>query len=527
MTDVIPVSAGPRTVLSVRGLAKSFAGQRALKGVDLELVAGEVHALLGQNGCGKSTLIKCLAGFYEPDEGAELRIDGELVDLPYPPAKAAQLGLVFVHQDLGLVPTLSITENFALSQHYDTRGLAPIRWRALRARASAELAALGHADLDPRARVADLPVASQTIVAIARALSAAGAGARVLVLDEPTAALPDAEAARLFAAVRKVVERGVAVLYVTHKLDELGAFVDRATILRDGENVDTVRISDTDTGSLVRHIVGRDVETIVRSRDTAPAGDSVLTVDGLSGNRLENVGFRLRPGEIVGVAGMLGSGRSELARILFGEQAATAGRIELRGRVLGRHSPRRAVAAGIALIPEDRRREGGVLDMSVAENLTLTTIRRFWRGTRLSRGRERSRVRELIREYDVRPAAAGRKFRVLSGGNQQKVVIAKWLETDPALLVFDEPVQGVDVGARAEIFGMIAAAAENGAAVVLISSEIEQTIALSHRVLVLRNGRLVADWPTAGLTPQRVTQAMYFDDDAAAEPSPSRQEPPA
>ena len=517
MTSVTPTTR-PRTVLSVRGLAKSFSGQLALKGVDLELVAGEVHALLGQNGCGKSTLIKCLAGFYEPDDGAELLIDGEPVALPYTPAKAASLGLVFVHQDLGLIPTLSIAENFALTRKYDVGQLAPIRWRALRRRAVEELTALGHADLDPRTIVGDLPVASQTIVAIARALGAAGEGARVLVLDEPTAALPDSEAETLFAAVRKVVDSEVAVLYVTHKLDELGAFVDRATILRDGENVDTVNVSDTDTQTLVRLIVGRDVETVGHGSEPVPESDAILSVEVLSGKRLDGVTFAIRPGEIVGVAGMLGSGRSELARILFGAQPASSGSIALRGRILGRHSPQRAVAAGIALIPEDRRRDGGLLDMSVGQNLTITSVRRFWKRGRISSASERSRVRELIREHDVRPTTPTRKFRVLSGGNQQKVVIAKWLETHPDILIFDEPVQGVDVGARAEIFGMIAAAAARGAAVVLISSEIEQMIALSHRVLVLRNGRLVADWPTSGLTSHRVTQAMYFDDGTVAQP---------
>ncbi|WP_284991648.1 sugar ABC transporter ATP-binding protein [Arthrobacter sp. efr-133-TYG-120] len=507
----------PRTVLTVRGLSKTFVGQKALDAVDLELRAGEVHALLGQNGCGKSTLIKCLAGFHHPDDGAEITLDGTPITLPFEPARAAAMGLVFVHQDLGLIPNLSITENFEASKRYSVGLFSKIRWSKMRANTIAELALLGHPDLDPDTPVGRLPIAQQTIVAIARALSSAGEGAKILVLDEPTAALPDSEAALLFKAVRRVVDRGVAVLYVTHKLEELAAFADRATILRDGRNVETVEIADTDRDRLVRLIVGRDVEAVPQARGPGATGRELLDVRGISGKRLRDVSFKIGAGEIIGVAGMLGSGRSELARILFGAQEPVSGTISVNGKECRFRTPRDAVARKIALIPENRRRDGGVLDMSVGQNLTMTSIGRFWRGLNLSKSSERTWVSQKIGEYDVRPASSGRLFKVLSGGNQQKVVIAKWLETDPDIVIFDEPVQGVDIGARAEIFDLINKAAERGAAVVLISSEIEQMIALSHRILILRHGRIVADESTADLTAGKVTQSMYFDGERTKE----------
>lgn len=510
----------PRTVLTVRGLSKTFVGQKALDAVNLELRAGEVHALLGQNGCGKSTLIKCLAGFHHPDDGAEMTLDNAPVTLPFEPAQAAAMGLVFVHQDLGLIPNLSITENFEASRRYGAGLFSKIRWSRMRENTIAELALLGHPDLDPDTPVGRLPIAQQTIVAIARALSSAGEGAKVLVLDEPTAALPDSEAALLFKAVRRVVDRGVAVLYVTHKLEELAAFADRATILRDGRNVETVDIADADRERLVRLIVGRDVEAVPHAHQLGVAGRELMEVRGISGKRLRDVSFKIGAGEIIGIAGMLGSGRSELARILFGAQEPVSGTVSVKGKECRFRTPRDAVARKIALIPENRRRDGGVLDMSVGQNLTMTSVSRFWRGVRLSKSTERTWISQKIGEYDVRPASSGRLFRVLSGGNQQKVVIAKWLETNPDIVIFDEPVQGVDIGARAEIFDLINRAAERGAAVVLISSEIEQMIALSHRILTLRHGRIVADESTKGLTAGKVTQSMYFDGERTKEISP-------
>ena len=528
------VAAGPgtpvRTVLSIRNLSKTFLGQRALSEVDFDLRAGEVHALLGQNGCGKSTLIKCLAGYHEPDPGAEFRLDDRLLPTPYQPADATRAGLVFVHQDLGLIPNLSVAENFAISRSFDTKPLRRIHWKAIATRAVGELRTLGH-DFDPRTPVGRLSVAEQTIVAIARALASAEEGAKVLVLDEPTAALPDArrtvtagsrnEVDLLFAAVRKVVAGGVGVIYVSHKLHEIIELADRATTLRDGRLIGTVPMASVSERDLVKIIVGREVATLQRDRDPIATGERLLQVNGLSGRRVRDMSFAVSRGEVIGVAGMLGSGRSELARLLFGAQQPTAGTISMGGGAVRFRDPRGAVHRGIALIPEDRRGQGGQLQMSVAQNLMLPAIGRYFRRGRLAAGALRDRAAELIDEYQISPADPTRKFGVLSGGNQQKVVIGKWLGVSPELVIFDEPVQGVDVGARAEIYRLVIEAARRGAGVLLISSELDHLLDLCNRVLVVRDGRLIADLPAASLTRHQLTHYIYFGEPGDAEEPPA------
>jgi ABC-type sugar transport system ATPase subunit len=509
MIQSAPAEDGPRMALTVRGLSKTFTGQRALDDVDLDLRAGEVHALLGENGSGKSTLIKCLAGYYAPDEGGTVTIGGEPVDLPLTPAQATRLGLVFVHQDLGLIPNLSVAENFAISQRYNTGIVSRIRWRKVRKRAVEVLGRLNHADIDIDSPVSSLPVATQTIVAIARALSSAEAGARVLVLDEPTAALPDDEAERLFAAVRHIVASGVAVLYVSHKLQEILVLADRATVLRDGRLIDTVECNGLRERDLVHLIVGREVQ-IPQRAVRAASDEPVVEVTNLRGNRLKDVSFTVHKGEIVGLVGMLGSGRSELARMLFGAQRPAGGQVRIAGGAHELTSPKRAVRNGVALVPENRRRDGGVLDLPISINLTLPTVTSFFTGGRISTRRERAVVSGLISQFGVKPAVESRAFKFFSGGNQQKVVIAKWMYTSPKLVVFDEPVQGVDIGARVEIFDLIGKAAEGGTAVLLISSELDLMLSVCDRLLVLRDGRLIADLPNEGLTREELTELIYF-----------------
>jgi ABC-type sugar transport system ATPase subunit len=511
----------PRTVLTVRGLSKTFLGQKALDGVDFELRAGEVHALLGENGSGKSTLIKCLAGYYEPDPGAAFALAGKSLELPYPPAQATRMGLVFVHQDLGLIPNLSVAENFAISRSFDTSALGRIHWKSIQKRAVEELRTLGH-DIDPRVLVGRLSLAEQTIVAIARALASAEEGARVLVLDEPTAALPDArrhvgpgsrnEVELLFDAVRRVVSAGVGVIYVSHKLHEILDLADRATVLRDGRKIETIEVSGLSERDLIRAIVGRDVAAVTSQDQAAPSGEELLEVSGLCGVRVRDVSFSVRRGEVVAIAGMLGSGRSELARLLFGAQEVTAGTMRLHGAAVYYDSPRDAVRHGVALVPEDRRREGGFLGLSIQQNITLPAIREFFHRGRISNVGVRDRATALIEDFHVSPAVPGRKFGALSGGNQQKVVVAKWLGVSPDLVIFDEPVQGVDVGARAEIFQMIQAAANRGAGVVVVSSELDQMLELCNRVIVLRDGRAIADVAANTLTRERLTHLVYFGD---------------
>ncbi len=514
------VDDGSRTVLAVRELSKTFLGQKALDRASFDLRAGEVHGLIGQNGSGKSTLIKCLAGYYEPDPGASIVLDGHELPVPYSSSQATALGMVFVHQDLGLIRSLSVAENFAIPRRYNTRPLARINWKAIRRRAVQELESFGH-DISPNVQVGRLSVAEQTIVAIARALASAAEGARVLVLDEPTAALPDArrnptmdemnEVELLFAAVRRVVAKGVGVIYVSHKLHEILSLADRATILRDGRNVDTVAVPGLTEKELIRLIVGRDVRHVAKPPTTvAEAGGPLLQVTGLGGNRLKDITFSLERGEVIGLAGMLGSGRTELARMLFGADRPDEGEIRLRGSVVRFGSPGDAMRSGVVLVPEDRRKQGGFLQLSMANNLTLPSIRRFFRGGRIAGRAERARVTQLITDFDIRPALPSRRFGNLSGGNQQKVVIAKWLDIEPDLVIFDEPVQGVDVGARAEIYQAIVRAAERGAGVILISSELDDMLDLCDRVLVLRNARLVAERRAGEFTRQSLTQLVYF-----------------
>jgi ribose transport system ATP-binding protein len=507
MTD--HVSEDPRTVLAVRGLSKSFTGQLALNDVDLDVRAGEVHALIGENGSGKSTLIKCLAGFYVPDPGGAVELDGRPIALPLTTSEAARLGLVFVHQDLGLIPTLSVAENFAIARRYETGILAQIPWKKTRAHARAELSKLGCGHIDVDVPMWRLPISVQTIVAIARALSSAEAGARVLVLDEPTAALPDAEAELLFDAIREVTAQGVGVVYVSHKLDEIIRLADRITVLRDGVKIETVQAVGLRESDLVRMIVGRAVDLAEREARTVSTR-KVLSVRGLAGKALADVSFDVHGGEIVGLCGMLGSGRSELARTLFGAQHPRGGVIAIDESPQEFRSPADAMRAGVALIPENRRRDGGVLDQSLAENITLPSLRQYTRLGRISASAERRSVAQLTRDYGVRPAMPSRAFKYFSGGNQQKIVIARWMNRTPKLIIFDEPVQGVDIGARVEIVGHVRKAAAGGAGVLLISTEIDLMLSVCDRLLVLRDGRIIEDIAHNEMDRAAISELVYF-----------------
>lgn len=493
----------------MRGITKTFVGQKALDRVSVDIRAGEIHALLGENGSGKSTLIKCLAGYYEPDKGSIVELDGIPLVFPLSSRQATKSGMVFVHQDLGLIPNLSVAENFAISQGYETKLLSKINWKKIRSEAIEQLSRLNRPDIDIDVPISRLPVSTQTIVAIARALNSANSNAKVLVLDEPTAALPDAEADLLFEAVKTVVANGVAVVYVSHKLEEIIRIADRATILRDGKLIQTVDCQGLTERDLIKLIVGKEVEfsTLkeLRQFDTA-----ALEVKGLSANRLKDVSFQIYQGEIVGLVGMLGSGRSELARVLFGAQQKKTGTLKFFGKEISLTSPKKAVQAGIALIPENRRRDGGVLDMPISKNLTLPKLGSYFSRGYISAGKERKDVDTLIDKYRVKPADSKRAFKFFSGGNQQKVVIAKWMHTDPKLVIFDEPVQGVDYGARVEIFDLVRQASEEGTSVLLISSEIDLMLSVCDRLLVLREGEIIANLPNKKLTRSQISQLVYF-----------------
>jgi ribose transport system ATP-binding protein len=505
----------PPPAVEIVGLAKTFPGQRALAGVDLELRAGEIHALVGENGCGKSTFIKCLSGYHQPDAGGAMRVRGADVALPYGPGQAADLGFLFVHQDFGIVPSLTVMENIALGTGFATRRGA-IRWREQAARARHELERLGRGDIPPDLPARHLSASSQAIVAIARSLAGAEDGATLIVLDEPTAALPEAEVDILFDVVRRLADLGVATLFVSHRLREVFDLADRVTVLRDGRKVGTHDVADLDERRLVELIVGRDLQGLYPEPTPPPRSDVVLRIRGLAGVRLRDVSFDAHAGEIVGIAGLQGSGRSELLRLLFGAQRRTGGEVDLHGAPVDFATTRAGIRAGMALVPEDRLNQGALGGMTVAENISLPTVGRYFRQGVLRRGAERERTAGLIGEFNVQPPDPNRLMGRLSGGNQQKAILAKWIETDPEVLLLDEPVQGVDVGSKSEIWKIIEALVEErGTTVILTSSDFEDLQAICHRVLVLRDGAVVAELAAAQNTVEHITNHAYLAEAAS------------
>jgi ribose transport system ATP-binding protein len=477
-------------VLEIRNLSKSFPGTRALSSVDLTIERGEIHALVGQNGSGKSTLIKLLAGFHVPEHGSVVRVDGDEVELGNS-AAARQAGLRFVHQDLALVNALNVVENMALGRGFNTGKGGRIRWRAERARATEMLRSLGF-EIDVRRPVGELTAAERTGVAIARALSEWEGSARVLIVDEPTATLPKAEVETLFKSIRRVRERGVGVLYVSHRLDEVFAIADRVTVLRDGKRVGTHSRSELDEEKLIALMLGAAVTRAVGTSSVS-RGDSVLRANDLFGTVIDGIDFEVHAGEIVGFAGLTGSGREELLPMLFGASPRN-GKVEVAGRVVPAERPQASIRAGVALVPADRLRQGAVLEMPVSSNLTLTGMGSVsGLGWAIRRKAERLEARDWLARLDVRPPDPDRPMATLSGGNQQKVVIAKWLRLAPKVLLLDELTQGVDVGAKAMIHVLIRSAAEAGAAVVLASSDDEEICDVCDRVYILREGRIGAE----------------------------------
>jgi ribose transport system ATP-binding protein len=472
----------------MRGITKSFDGVRVLTDVDFEVRRGEVHALAGGNGAGKSTLMKILQGVYSLDAG-EIEIDGEPVQLStIQDARAAGIGMVF--QEFSLVPTLTVAQNIFLGvEPLGRAGLIRDREAVRRAR---EVFAEMEVDVDPRAVVGDLGTAYWQLTEIAKALAQQ---ARVLIMDEPTASLAKHEADTLFELVGRLTERGISVIYISHRMEEVYRIADRITILRDGRRLLTEPLAEVTPEQIVQGIVGKEIEGQMSyqqrnagGQDDA-AGEPLLELrDVTAGPRVQGISFTVGRGEIVGLAGLMGSGRTELARVLFGIDALGSGSIVVRGQELRLRGPQDAIRAGIALIPEDRRSQGLVLDHSVRENLTLPLLDRMRRGPLLDDRLGRSLARGLIERFTVKVADPDRPVRRLSGGNQQKVVIAKWLGTDPQILVMDEPTAGVDIGTKNEILSTIRSLADQGMAVLVISSEYPELLAVSDRVVVLRNG---------------------------------------
>jgi ribose transport system ATP-binding protein len=486
-------------VLEMRGIRKAFPGVVALDGVDLTLEAGAVHMLLGENGAGKSTLMKILSGAYRRDAG-EIRVNGQPVDIRSP-RDALALGIRVIYQELNLVPQLSVAENIFL-------GAAPVRWggivdwRALFDRTSALLNDLGMA-LDPRAQVARLGLAQRQMVEIAKALS--DKAASVLVMDEPTSSLTSREVAQLFALIERLAARGVAIVYITHRLDEVFRIGHRITVMRDGRLVSTKPIQDVTVPELVRMMANRDLtEHFPKVR--AARGEELLRVEDISGGLLAGISFSLHAGEVVGLAGLLGAGRTELARVLAGADTWTEGRLTVRGREVHFHHPADAIAHGIGLLPEDRKAQGLVPGLTVARNIALPHGRRMARLGILPRQCETALAGPIAEELRVK-ATPTQPVRLLSGGNQQKVVLGKWLAGNVRIFIFDEPTRGVDVGAKVEIYHLMNRLTASGAGIIMISSELPELLGMSDRILVMHRGRLQAEIAAADATEERVLSA--------------------
>jgi rhamnose transport system ATP-binding protein len=500
------------SLLQLNSVTKSFGAVRALKGVSFDLQAGEVHALLGENGAGKSTLIKIITGAHQPD-GGEIAINGARVE-KLSPASTHKLGIACIYQQPALFPDLTVAENIGLRLER-AKNFSRVDWNSRREQAQKLLQRIG-AEISPEAEVRSLSMPEQQLVEIACAL---GAGARIVIMDEPTASLTQKETHLLFAVVRELRKSGVGVIYISHRLEEIFQLADRVTVLRDGESVGTrdvcrSRGDETQTekkeidqslltssptlteGELIKLMVGREVSAIYPPAESE-SGEIVLSLKNLScaAGGVKNVSLEIRAGEILGMAGLVGAGRTELARILFGITPADSGEIILNGAQIKIHSPQDAVAHGIAYVPEDRRRHGVILELPIAQNMTMAIHKRIFPGTWLRFGAEKQLALEFIRDLGIKTSGPDAPGNSLSGGNQQKVSLARWLATKPKILILDEPTQGVDVGAKSEIHKIIRALAKDGLAVLMISSDLPEILGMSDRIAVMRGGTIAAMLP--------------------------------
>ena len=485
-------------LLEMRHISKSFPGVQALRDVSLTCAAGEVHALVGENGAGKSTLVKILAGAETPDAG-QILLDGRVVRFVRP-HDAQRHGISIIYQEFNLLPELTVLENIHLGRE---RHLVPgiLDWAAMARDAEGTLVRLGIV-LDVHARVGDLSVAQQQMVEIARALSRQ---ARVVIMDEPSTVLAGHELERLFAMIAALKAQGVAIIYISHRLEEVFRIADRATVLRDGQVMATLNPAETTRTALIRLMVGREVQESERGDGSRSEREPILEVRGLCAEGfLRDVSFTLHRGEILGVAGLVGAGRTTLARALFGAASITSGHITVRGRTLVPGDPAAALRAGLALVPEDRKSQGLVLNLSVSQNISLPHLGRLTDGPLLSHHRQEALVRGAIRDLNIRTPSAAQEVRYLSGGNQQKVVLAKWLVAQPQVLILDEPTRGVDVGAKAEIYAIIRALARHGTAILMISSELPELLRMADRILVMHEGRLAGEVTAAEATEEAI-----------------------
>jgi len=486
--------------LTLTHASKSFGPVQALSDVSIELFAGEAHALLGENGAGKSTFVKILAGVHRRDSG-ELQVGGQDVNF-HSPGEATAAGIAIIYQEPTLFPDLSVAENVLMGRQ-PLAGLGRIDRASMRQQVAKILSELG-VNLDPARRVRGLSIADQQLVEIAKALSL---NANILIMDEPTAALTLSETERLFRVVRSLRARGAAVLFITHRLEEVFAECQRVTIMRDGTWVSSGRVEEYDTDKVVRQMVGRDLGELY-PRSQAELGEVALSVRGLTQPGVfRDISFEVRRGEIVGLAGLVGAGRSEVARAIFGIDPRETGEVRLGGHVLPPLSPQTTMAAGLGLVPEDRRQQGLVMDMSIERNANLAILNRLRKGWLMDRKAETDNAREWTQKLRLKAHSLSDPASSLSGGNQQKVVLAKWLATSPSVLIVDEPTRGIDVGAKAEVHRTLSELAASGLAVLMISSDLPEVLGMAGRILVMREGELVGEVSRAQASEEAV---MYL-----------------
>ena len=507
-----PAPSPEAALWELHDITKVFPGVRANDGISMVLHAGQIHGLLGENGCGKSTLIKILSGVQQPDSG-ELRHRGRPVTMATPAAARAQ-GVATVYQEFSLIPHLTVAENISMGRHPRRRGGLLVDWKAVAAGAGSILAELG-LDIDPQTRVADLSVAEQQLVEIAKALSQQ---ATLLILDEPTTALGQQEITLLHGLLRRLRSRGVAILYISHRLDEVVELVDSFTVLRQGKVASASGQTRLDVGEIVTAMVGQDVgEHYPKERNATD--QVVLTARGLqTATRVRGVDLDLRRGEVLGLGGVIGSGRTEIARALFGADPLTGGEIAVDGRPLRLRGPQDAIKAGIALVPENRKYDGLFFNFAAGPNITMARLGAVRRGLLFDHGKERATAQRYITDLEVTPAAAAKTVNLISGGNQQKVLIARWLFTGSRIVILDEPTQGIDIGAKLAVYRLINELTRAGHAVVMISSDHNELLAMSDRIAIVKHGRVTAIRPA--------DQVSHTDLVSAAE-APHQQPVPA
>jgi len=479
-------------MLSMRGIHKSFDGTQALRGVDFSAERGEVHAIVGENGAGKSTLMKVLAGALPRDSG-EILLDGVAADARSPLA-AHRLGIRAVYQEFSLVPHLSVAENILLGQMPAARLPGSVDWAKAYRRAEEILASIGFVGIDVRKVVRRMSVSHQQMVEIAKAVAVRP---RILILDEPSAVLSQEELDRLFALVRQLKQEGTLILYISHRLDEVYEIAERITVLKDGQLVGTVRPKEADQNQLIKMMVGRSLGEVFPSRHP-PMDEIALEVTDLTrAGSFSDISFALHRGEVLGMSGLVGSGRTQVARCIFGAEPFDSGAIRLGGKPIRPRSPHDAVREGIALLTEDRKRDGLVMHCTIRDNVSMASYEKLSRWGVINRRAQEATVQQKVRELDIRPPLIDRLARQLSGGNQQKLVLAKWLMTQARVLILDEPTRGVDVATKVEIYQLISDLAADGIGILLISSELPEILGLSDRALVMREGRVVGEFTRA------------------------------